>query len=114
MWPSPSSKGARVMEGQAQRRATETHLMRTFLLTLPLLALSATALADDDHVELPAAVKATLDARWPGAQILESERDDGKYEVEIRTPSGERLEIELSRSGRVLEVENDDDDDDRR
>lgn len=83
--------------------------MRILIVSLPLLALSATALAHDEYVELPREVLATLDARWPGAEILESEFDDGEYEVELRTTSGQCLEVELSSSGRVLEVERDDD-----
>lgn len=87
--------------------------MRSILLALSLSLFSAApALADEVRVALPAAVQATLDANWPGAQILEAELDDGKYEVELRTASGEKLEVELSKKGRVLEVERDDDDDD--
>lgn len=85
--------------------------MRPIFLTLAL-ALSPLALAGA-RVDLPATVQAALDDRWPGAEILESERDDDGYEVELRTADGEALEVELSEDGRILEVETDDDDDDR-
>ena len=41
-----------------------------------------------------------------------TESDDGRYEVEITTPDGRRVEVDLDQSFNVVHSEADDDDDD--
>jgi hypothetical protein len=65
---------------------------------------------DEDEVpvpldQLPPAVSAAIEQRWPGATLLEAEKEEGAYEVEIVTTGGERLEVELTSDGAVLETE---------
>lgn len=80
---------------------------------LLIFALSTAAFAEKELpvAELPAAVRSAVEARWPGAQILEAEREHGRYEVEILAADGQRLEVELSKKGVIREVEADDDED---
>lgn len=71
------------------------------------IALSAPALAERalPVTELPAAVQAAIAARWPGAELLEAEREWGRFEVLIRAADGQSLEVELTRRGDIREVE---------
>ncbi len=66
------------------------------------------ALAADIPVpldQLPEAVRAAVLQRYPGATLLEAEREGSVYDVELRTPEGERWEVEVTRDGRIREVE---------
>lgn len=71
------------------------------------------ATADDDIriEELPQAVRAAIEQRFPGAELLRAERDrdDGRieYEVDIRH-DGKRYEVELLEDGRITDIDEDD------
>lgn len=87
--------------------------MRTLILALALAA-SSTALAQDrvtrervleERYNLPAPVARTIEARWPGADILDVDRDDGIYDIELRTRRGVRLDVDIRPNGRVVDVD---------
>ena len=84
------------------------------------------ARADDDKddeagekeipvADLPAAVKDAIEKKYPKCKILEAEMekegDDVEYEVEIMTADGKKLELEVSKDGKTIEVEDEDEDD---
>lgn len=83
-------------------------------LSMVLLA-GAPALthADDDIAidKLPQAVRAAIDKRFPGAELLNAERDrdDGRieYEVELRH-DGKRYEVDVTEDGRITDIDRDD------
>jgi len=80
--------------------------MRTLLLSLALTLSSlvpASALAQGDP--LPDRVLAAIEARWPGAVVLWADRDDGRYDVDICTARGRRLDLEITRTGRIVDVD---------
>lgn len=75
---------------------------------LTLLALStlgaAPAFADCDEEKvavesLPSAVRDAVERQFPGAEILEAEREHGLFEVELRTAEGGRRELKLQEDG---------------
>jgi hypothetical protein len=51
---------------------------------------------------LPAGAAATLEARWPGAELREVEQEGALWEVELRSAEGVSLEVLLQADGRVL------------
>lgn len=63
--------------------------------------------------KLPPAVQAAVDRTFPGATILEVERERGRYEVELRAADGSRHELKVSEDGGDVgqEVEEEDDED---
>lgn len=69
--------------------------------------------ADDDIAidKLPQAVRAAIDKRFPGAELLNAERvkDDGRveYEVELRH-EGKRYEVDVTEDGRIVDIDRDD------
>lgn len=83
------------------------------LQRLLLLGLMSTFAACDATIdalqipidELPVIVTAAIASEWPGATILEAEYEDDIYEVEIQTPDGETLEVELDEDGNILDVD---------
>jgi hypothetical protein len=78
--------------------------------SLLALALMSTGLQAQD---LPPAVAATLDARWPGHTLEEVEREGVRWEVELRTAEGVLLEVLLRPDGTVLSYEDETEDDDQ-
>lgn len=83
--------------------------------------------AHQERWNLPAPVARTIESRWPGAEILDVDRDDGIYDIELRTRRGVRLDVDIRPNGRVIDVDvegrrydrrrdrwHDRDDDDRR
>lgn len=75
---------------------------------LMLLALStlgtAPAFADCDEEKvtvesLPSAVRDAVERQFPGAVLLEAEREHGLFEVELRTADGKRREVKLKEDG---------------
>ena len=78
---------------------------------------------DDDQNEkeipiakLPDAVKAAIEKKFPKSKLLEAEVEvEGdkivEYEVEIMTADGKKLELEVSKDGTKIEIEDDEDDD---
>ena len=88
---------------------------------LPFLFLLATAAApawaeeaekedlDGDRAvdvgALPAPIVATIQERWPGAQLVSAEAEKKLFEVEIATVRGERFEVLLNARGKVKHVE---------
>lgn len=78
-----------------------------------MLATPSVSAADDiDLKELPERVVAAIDKRFPGATLLEAEKDedDGRieYEVEIRH-EGKRYEVEVTQDGRITDIDREDD-----
>lgn len=101
--------------------------MKTLMIaSLALLAVAApapVALADDDdRLRGGSAERGYTLSRDDAAQIAraegmsrikETERDDGKWEMEGCTRDGREIEIDIDgRSGAILELEIDEDDDD--
>lgn len=90
-------------------------MKRLRLLTLAAACMAAPALvyADDDIAvdKLPKEVRAAIDERFPGAELLSAERDkdDGKveYEVELRH-KGQRYEVDVTEDGRIKDVDRED------
>jgi uncharacterized membrane protein YkoI len=73
---------------------------------------------DDDGPDAPIdpaavdqAIAAAL-AHTGGGTVTGTESDDGRYEVEITTPDGRRVEVDLDQSFNVVHSEADDGDDD--
>jgi hypothetical protein len=62
--------------------------------------------------DLPAAVTDAIEAKWPGAKLIEAEKEGETFEVEFKTAAGERLEAEVAPDGKIGKVENEDEDDD--
>lgn len=64
--------------------------------------------------DLPAAVRAAVQAAAPGGQLLEAEKEteDGAvvYEVEVRLADGRLVDITVTPDGQVLEIEDEDED----
>lgn len=100
--------------------------MKTLMIaSLALLAVAAPAplaLANDDGLRAGSAERGYTLSRDEAAQIAraegmsrikETERDDGKWEMEGCTRDGREIEIDIDgRSGAILELEIDEDDDD--
>jgi len=99
-----------------------------FLLALALALLAAPVRADGDHDRARAALQrgeilpltailAAAQARVSGRVIgVELERDDGRwiYELELVTPRGRLVEMEIdAATGRILELEDGEDEDER-
>ena len=65
----------------------------------------------EDHtdfipVDIPEAVKADLEKRFPGYELLEAEEEDGEFEVEvIESKSGLVYEFELEDEKQDEEIE---------
>jgi hypothetical protein len=67
----------------------------------------------DEKVPLASLPKAVVDAiaaRWPGATLLEAEKERGGFEVEFKATDGVRYEAEVSPDGTIGDVEVEDDD----
>jgi hypothetical protein len=82
-----------------------------------MLSLLVTLALADDEVpvpleELPPKVRSAVEARFPGATLVEAEREGKLYDVVVRTAEGELWEAEVKPSGKIVEVEREDDDDD--
>ena len=91
-------------------------LFPLFLTTACLDSGDCGAEEEIDVADLPQAVVDAIEAEWPGATLLEAEREeeDGEveYEVELETAEGEVLEVELLEDGTIEEWESEDDGDD--
>ena len=78
------------------------------MLTTPFVS----AADDIDLKDLPQSVVRAIEERFPGATLLEAEKDedDGRieYEVEIRH-DGKRYEVELTQDGRITDIDREDD-----
>src|SRR5690606_13082763 len=61
--------------------------------------------AHQERWNLPAPVARTIESRWPGAEILDVDRDDGIYDIELRTRRGVRLDVDIRPNGRVVDVD---------
>lgn len=80
--------------------------MRTLILSLVLaVGLSSTAQAQDRSRRLPPRVLQSIENRWPDAEILDVDRDDGRYDVELRTRRGVRLDVDILPNGRIVDVD---------
>jgi hypothetical protein len=88
--------------------------MKTLLVALSVSVLGITAVA----AQTPAsqggewlnigALNSKLEAQ--GYNVLEVERDDGRYEVELTDANGDRYEAKVDRtSGKIIKRERDDD-----
>ena len=78
-----------------------------------MLATPVVSVADDIELkELPQSVVMAIEKRFPGATLLEAEKDedDGRveYEVEIRH-DGKRYEVEVTQDGRITDIDREDD-----
>jgi uncharacterized protein YceK len=63
-----------------------------------------------DLADLPQPVLDTLDANWPGAELLEAEIDEGIYDVDF-LHDGQRLEVEITPDGTLQGVEEEEEED---
>ena len=82
-----------------------------------MLLLLSLALADDNETpvaleDLPAEVRAAVEARFPGATLIEAELDGKLYDVDVKTAEGELWEAEVTAKGKIKDVEREDDDED--
>jgi uncharacterized membrane protein YkoI len=64
--------------------------------------------AEKEKVDLPAAVKSSLDRRFPGAQLTSSEREKEEgnvvYDLELKQ-EGRKYEMDVKEDGTILEIE---------
>jgi len=79
-----------------------------------MLAMPFVSAADDDIdlKELPQSVVMAIGKRFPGATLLEAEKDEDddriEYDVEIRH-DGKRYEVEVTQDGRITDIDREDD-----
>ncbi len=82
-----------------------------------MLTLLATIALADDEVPvpldaLPDKVRSAVEARFPGATLVEAEREGKVYDVTVKTAEGALWEAEVKPNGKILEVEREDDEGD--
>ena len=93
---------------------TKRHLTAAaMLLAGAMLTIPAVVQADEDIAvdKLPQKVRAALDQRFPGADLLGAERDDDgghiEYEVELRH-DGQRYEVDVREDGEITDIDRED------
>lgn len=84
-------------------RIAATSLFAVSLIAAPASAQSVSTRAEQTAVQIANALTAQ------GYQVLEIERDDGRYEVKALTSAGQCVEVDVSRHGDVLRTKSDDD-----
>lgn len=92
---------------------TQRYSAVALLLASAMLATPAAVQADEDIAvdKLPQKVRAALDKRFPGAELISAERDEDngrtEYEVELRH-EGQRYEVDVQEDGKIDDIDRED------
>jgi hypothetical protein len=83
-------------------------LLLALVVATPAWAADGVDLDADNSVaiaDLPAPIKATIQERWPGAEIQSAETEKKFFDVTIATVRGDNIEVLFTARGKVKRIE---------